>query len=132
MPVGVPGVPPAMKLRLHFVVDPMGWMCIGAVFGVWLFNTLFIPKLVLFPHYNEGHIPWLIVVCECPCSRSRNVFVDTQENRFTRLVKLNIVYSFRLLYSIGALPSSPVQSFYSRSRPSSSRSPHTSLRYGFR
>uniref|UniRef100_A0A3Q3G3R7 Palmitoyltransferase n=1 Tax=Labrus bergylta TaxID=56723 RepID=A0A3Q3G3R7_9LABR len=52
-----------MKLRLHFVVDPMGWLCISVVFGIWLYNTFFIPKLVLLPHYNEGHIPWAIVVC---------------------------------------------------------------------
>ncbi|XP_026017587.1 palmitoyltransferase ZDHHC21 isoform X2 [Maylandia zebra] len=52
-----------MKLRLHFVVDPMGWLCISVVFGIWLYNTFFVPKLVLFPHYNEGHIPWAIVVC---------------------------------------------------------------------
>uniref|UniRef100_A0A3Q2GL01 Palmitoyltransferase n=1 Tax=Cyprinodon variegatus TaxID=28743 RepID=A0A3Q2GL01_CYPVA len=52
-----------MKLRLHFVVDPMGWLCISMVFGIWLYNTLFIPKLVLLPHYDEGHIPWALVVC---------------------------------------------------------------------
>ncbi|XP_010793181.1 palmitoyltransferase ZDHHC21 [Notothenia coriiceps] len=52
-----------MKLRLHFVVDPMGWLCISMVFGIWLYNTFFIPELVLLPHYNEGHIPWAIVVC---------------------------------------------------------------------
>ncbi|MEQ2192021.1 Palmitoyltransferase zdhhc21 [Xenoophorus captivus] len=52
-----------MKLRLHFVVDPMGWLCISLVFGIWLYNTFFIPKLVLFPHYDEGHIPWALVVC---------------------------------------------------------------------
>uniref|UniRef100_A0A3Q2ZSN7 Palmitoyltransferase n=1 Tax=Kryptolebias marmoratus TaxID=37003 RepID=A0A3Q2ZSN7_KRYMA len=51
-----------MKLRLHFVVDPMGWLCISVVFGIWLYNTFFIPKLVLLPHYNEGHIPWALVV----------------------------------------------------------------------
>lgn len=53
-----------MKLRLHFVVDPMGWLCISVVTGIWLYNTFFIPQLVLLPHYNEGHIPWAIVVCE--------------------------------------------------------------------
>ncbi|XP_061922006.1 palmitoyltransferase ZDHHC21 isoform X2 [Entelurus aequoreus] len=53
----------AMKLmRLHCVVDPMGWLCISLVFGVWLYNSLFIPKLVLLPHYKEGHIPWAVVV----------------------------------------------------------------------
>lgn len=56
-----------MKLRLHFVVDPMGWLCISMVFGIWLYNSFFIPKLVLLPHYNEGHIPWAIVVCEYHC-----------------------------------------------------------------
>ncbi|XP_046904875.1 palmitoyltransferase ZDHHC21 isoform X2 [Hypomesus transpacificus] len=52
-----------MKFRLHFVVDPKGWLCISMVFGVWLYNTVFVPKLVLLPHYNEGHIPWALVVC---------------------------------------------------------------------
>lgn len=64
--VGFPEFPATMKLRLHFVVDPMGWLCISMVFGIWLYNTFFVPKLVLFPHYNEGHIPWAIVVCEFP------------------------------------------------------------------
>ncbi|XP_007255801.2 palmitoyltransferase ZDHHC21 [Astyanax mexicanus] len=52
-----------MKLRLHFVVDPMGWFCISMVLFVWLYNTLLIPKLVLLPHYDEGHIPGALVVC---------------------------------------------------------------------
>ncbi|XP_072543984.1 palmitoyltransferase ZDHHC21 isoform X2 [Salminus brasiliensis] len=52
-----------MKLRLHFVVDPMGWFCLGMVLFVWLYNTFFIPKLVLLPHYNEGNIPGALVVC---------------------------------------------------------------------
>ncbi|XP_054656025.1 palmitoyltransferase ZDHHC21 isoform X2 [Dunckerocampus dactyliophorus] len=51
-----------MKLRLHCVVDPMGWLCISLVFGVWLYNSFFIPMLVLLPHYKEGHIPWAVVV----------------------------------------------------------------------
>lgn len=65
-----------MKLRLHFVVDPMGWLCISVVIGIWLYNTFFIPKLVLLPHYNEGHIPWATVVCECSCSRCWDFLVD--------------------------------------------------------
>lgn len=65
--VGIPPPGAAMKFRLHFVVDPMGWLCISMVFGIWFYNTLFVPKLVLLPHYNEGHIPWAIVVCEYPC-----------------------------------------------------------------
>ncbi|XP_068612072.1 palmitoyltransferase ZDHHC21 [Brachionichthys hirsutus] len=52
-----------MKLRLHVVVDPVGWLCVSVVFGIWLYNTFFIPKLVLLPHYNEGHIPGAVVVC---------------------------------------------------------------------
>lgn len=53
-----------MKLRLHFVVDPMGWLCISVVLAIWLYNSILIPKLVLLPHYDEGHIPWAIVFCE--------------------------------------------------------------------
>ncbi|XP_030636719.1 palmitoyltransferase ZDHHC21 [Chanos chanos] len=52
-----------MKVRLHFVVDPMGWFCISMVVFVWLYNTYFIPKLVLLPHYNEGHISGVPVLC---------------------------------------------------------------------
>ncbi|TRY55751.1 hypothetical protein DNTS_016172 [Danionella cerebrum] len=52
-----------MKLRLHFVVDPMGWFCLGMVLFIWLYNSLVVPKLVLFPHYEEGHIPAALVVC---------------------------------------------------------------------
>ncbi|XP_016345557.1 probable palmitoyltransferase ZDHHC21 isoform X1 [Sinocyclocheilus anshuiensis] len=51
-----------MKLRLHFVVDPMGWFCISMVLFVWLYNSFLIPKLVLLPHYAEGHIPATLVV----------------------------------------------------------------------
>ncbi|CAB1351714.1 unnamed protein product [Coregonus sp. 'balchen'] len=51
-----------MKLRLHFVVDPMGWFCISMVFAIWLYNSFFVPKLVLLPHFYEGHIPWALVV----------------------------------------------------------------------
>ncbi|KAI2662358.1 Palmitoyltransferase ZDHHC21 [Labeo rohita] len=51
-----------MKLRLHFVVDPMGWFCISMVLFVWLYNSFLIPKLVLLPHYAEGHIPAALVV----------------------------------------------------------------------
>lgn len=54
-----------MKLRLHCVVDPMGWLCVSLVLGVWFYNTVFVPKLVLLPHYSEGHIPWAVVACEC-------------------------------------------------------------------
>ena len=54
-----------MKLRLHFVVDPLGWLCVSMVFGIWLYNSVFVPTLVLLPHYNEGHISWALVVCEC-------------------------------------------------------------------
>lgn len=53
-----------MKPRLHFVVDPMGWLCISVVLAIWLYNSVLIPKLVLLPHYNEGHIPWGIVFGE--------------------------------------------------------------------
>ncbi|KAJ8382298.1 hypothetical protein SKAU_G00030760 [Synaphobranchus kaupii] len=50
-----------MGLRLHFVVDPMGWFCIGMVLFVWLYNSFFIPQLVLLPHFQEGHIPGAVV-----------------------------------------------------------------------
>ncbi|XP_063042827.1 palmitoyltransferase ZDHHC21 [Engraulis encrasicolus] len=52
-----------MKLRLHFVVDPMGWCCLSVVFGIWLYNTVFIPKLILLPHYHQGHVPWALLLC---------------------------------------------------------------------
>lgn len=55
-----------MKPRLHVVVDPMGWLCISVVLAVWLYNSVLIPKLVLLPHYEAGHIPWAIVFCEIP------------------------------------------------------------------
>ncbi|KPP74878.1 palmitoyltransferase ZDHHC21-like, partial [Scleropages formosus] len=50
-----------MKLRLHFVVDPMGWLCISVVFFIWLYNSFFIPYLVLLPHFREGHVSKLVV-----------------------------------------------------------------------
>ncbi|XP_077597649.1 palmitoyltransferase ZDHHC21 [Stigmatopora nigra] len=50
-------------LRLHVVVDPAGLLCISGVFGVWLYNSYLVPELVLLPHYQEGHIPWILVFC---------------------------------------------------------------------
>lgn len=110
----------AMKLRLHFVVDPMGWLCISVVLAIWLYNTLFIPKLVLLPHYNEGHIPWAIVLCECSHYNRDSVRPK---------VRFNAVCPCRLLCSIGALHSSTVQSFHGRSGPASCGPPHSSRRY---
>ncbi|KAM6949109.1 palmitoyltransferase ZDHHC21 isoform 2-T2 [Aplochiton taeniatus] len=51
-----------MKHRLHFVADPFGWFCVSVVFGIWFYNTFFIPKLVLLPHYMEGHISSALVI----------------------------------------------------------------------
>lgn len=56
-----------MRPRLHFVVDPMGWLCISVVLAIWLYNSILIPKLVLLPHYNEGHIPWALVFGKTSC-----------------------------------------------------------------
>ncbi|KAF7244540.1 Palmitoyltransferase ZDHHC21, partial [Varanus komodoensis] len=52
-----------MGLRIHFVVDPQGWFCMGLIIFVWLFNTIFIPKIILFPHYEEGHISAVTILC---------------------------------------------------------------------
>jgi len=46
--------------------------------------------------------------------------------------ELNTVYSGRLLHRIDPLLSGPIQSFHSRSRPSSCGPPHTSRWYGSR
>lgn len=60
----------AMKLRLHFVVDPVGWLCVSLVLAVWVYNTVVVPQLVLLPHYHQGHLSWTVVVCEC-CRQRR-------------------------------------------------------------
>uniref|UniRef100_A0ACB8ES00 Palmitoyltransferase zdhhc21 n=1 Tax=Sphaerodactylus townsendi TaxID=933632 RepID=A0ACB8ES00_9SAUR len=52
-----------MGLRIHFVVDPQGWFCMGLIIFVWLYNTFFIPKIILFPHYEEGHLSAVAVLC---------------------------------------------------------------------
>ncbi|KAM9827844.1 palmitoyltransferase ZDHHC21 [Neosynchiropus ocellatus] len=52
-----------MRPRLHFVVDPMGWICISVVFAIWLYNSVFVPMLILLPHYREGHIPVAVIIC---------------------------------------------------------------------
>lgn len=70
----------AMKLRLHFVVDPMGWLCVSLVLAVWFYNTLVVPKLVLLPHYHEGHISWTVVACEC-CRRRQEAFLPPSGSR---------------------------------------------------
>ena len=51
-----------MGLRIHFVVDPHGWCCMGLIVFVWLYNFVLIPKIVLFPHYEEGHIPGILII----------------------------------------------------------------------
>lgn len=53
-----------MGLRIHFVVDPQGWFCMGLIIFVWLFNTFFVPKVILFPHYEEGHISPVAILCK--------------------------------------------------------------------
>ncbi|XP_066576428.1 palmitoyltransferase ZDHHC21 isoform X2 [Amia ocellicauda] len=58
----IPSLAPTMGLRIHFVIDPMGWCCISMVFFIWLYNSLFIPRLVLFPHFDEGHISVAVVI----------------------------------------------------------------------
>ncbi|XP_075452014.1 palmitoyltransferase ZDHHC21 isoform X1 [Ascaphus truei] len=45
-----------MALPIHFVVDPQGWCCVGVIVCIWLYNTLFVPKLILFPRFQEGHV----------------------------------------------------------------------------
>nr|XP_013812104.1 PREDICTED: palmitoyltransferase ZDHHC21 [Apteryx mantelli mantelli] len=57
-----------MGLRIHFVVDPQGWCCMGLIIFVWLYNTIFIPKVILFPHYEEGHISAVAILCYYFCS----------------------------------------------------------------
>ncbi|XP_019339386.1 palmitoyltransferase ZDHHC21 isoform X2 [Alligator mississippiensis] len=57
-----------MGLQIHFVVDPQGWCCMGIIIFVWLYNTVFIPKVILFPHYEEGHISAVAILCYYLCS----------------------------------------------------------------
>ncbi|XP_059729259.1 palmitoyltransferase ZDHHC21 isoform X3 [Haemorhous mexicanus] len=57
-----------MGQRIHFVVDPQGWCCMGLIIFVWLYNTIFIPKVILFPHYEEGNISVVAVLCYYFCS----------------------------------------------------------------
>ncbi|NXT15346.1 ZDH21 palmitoyltransferase, partial [Prunella fulvescens] len=57
-----------MGQRIHFVVDPQGWCCMGLIIFVWLYNTIFIPKVILLPHYEEGNISVLAVLCYYFCS----------------------------------------------------------------
>ncbi|XP_030368130.1 palmitoyltransferase ZDHHC21 isoform X2 [Strigops habroptila] len=57
-----------MGRQIHFVVDPQGWCCMGLIIFVWLYNTIIIPKVILFPHYEEGHISVLAILCYYFCS----------------------------------------------------------------
>ncbi|XP_053888641.1 palmitoyltransferase ZDHHC21 isoform X2 [Malaclemys terrapin pileata] len=52
-----------MGLQIHFVIDPQGWCCMGMIIFVWLYNTLFIPQIILFPHYEEGHTSAAAILC---------------------------------------------------------------------
>ncbi|KAM9841121.1 palmitoyltransferase ZDHHC21-like [Aulostomus maculatus] len=49
-------------MKPHFVKDPAGWLCFSVLVGIWLYNSMVIPKLVLLPHYNEGHLPGAVLV----------------------------------------------------------------------
>jgi hypothetical protein len=51
-----------MGFRIHFVVDPHGWCCLAVIVCVWLFNVAIIPKIIILPHYEEGHIPGALVI----------------------------------------------------------------------
>ncbi|XP_041041434.1 palmitoyltransferase ZDHHC21 [Carcharodon carcharias] len=51
-----------MGLQIHLVYDPQGWCCVSLITFVWLYNTLYVPKLILFPHYEEEHIPAAVIV----------------------------------------------------------------------
>ncbi|XP_072373247.1 palmitoyltransferase ZDHHC21 isoform X2 [Scyliorhinus torazame] len=51
-----------MGLQIHKVYDPQGWCCVSIITVVWLYNTLFVPKLILYPHYEEEHIPAVVIV----------------------------------------------------------------------
>ncbi|KAK1174983.1 palmitoyltransferase ZDHHC21 isoform X1, partial [Acipenser oxyrinchus oxyrinchus] len=49
--------PSTMGLRINFVIDLTGWCCFTN-------NSVFIPKLILFPHYDEGHISSALIICK--------------------------------------------------------------------
>lgn len=51
-----------MGLRFHFVYDPQGWSCVGIITFIWLYNTYCIPKLILYPHYEEEHVSAAVIV----------------------------------------------------------------------
>ncbi|XP_043570315.1 palmitoyltransferase ZDHHC21 isoform X2 [Chiloscyllium plagiosum] len=51
-----------MGLQIHLVYDLQGWCCVSIITFVWLYNTLYVPKLILFPHYEEQHIPAAVIV----------------------------------------------------------------------
>ncbi|XP_067885073.1 palmitoyltransferase ZDHHC21 isoform X1 [Heterodontus francisci] len=51
-----------MGLHIHLVYDPQGWFCVSIITFVWLYNTFYIPKLILFPHYEEEHIPAAMIM----------------------------------------------------------------------
>ncbi|XP_053558550.1 palmitoyltransferase ZDHHC21 isoform X2 [Bombina bombina] len=50
-----------MALPIHFVVDPQGWCCVGVIFFIWLYNTLFVPRLILFPRFDEGDVSAFVI-----------------------------------------------------------------------
>jgi len=97
-----------MKLRLHFVVDPMGWFCMSMVLFVWFYNSFIIPKLVLLPHYAEGHIPTSLVVCKC----SHPVLLITAPIK--GVVHFKKKKLLLIIYSPPCHPRCPCHSFFSQ------------------
>ena len=51
--------------RIHYVYDIQGFMQIGFIFFYWIYGTPTSMFVVLIPMYNDGKLPFPLLLCEC-------------------------------------------------------------------
>ena len=51
--------------RIHYVYDIQGFMQIGFIFFYWIYGTSTSMFVVLIPMYNDGKLPFPLLLCEC-------------------------------------------------------------------
>ena len=51
--------------RIHYVYDIQGFMQIGFIFFYWIYGTSTSMFVVLIPMYNDGKLPFSLLLCEC-------------------------------------------------------------------
>ena len=51
--------------RIHYVFDIQGFMQIGFIVFYWIYGTSTSMFVVLIPMYNDGKVPFPLLLCKC-------------------------------------------------------------------